>query len=125
MRSLLDTQIVIWSFNEPERISPKLKSYINREENSLFVSCISFFEIEQKRSVGKLKFDYDFTDIIRQGYFEVIDLTMAHVHQVKNLPLIHKDPFDRLLIAQSIHERIPLITSDKKIQQYDFPHVKA
>ena len=125
MRSLLDTQIVIWSFNEPERISPKLKSFLDIEDNELFVSCLSFYEIEQKRNSGKLDFNYDFRSIIHEGYFKVIDLKMDHIHQIKKLPWIHKDPFDRLMIAQSIVERIPLITADKQIQQYDFPHVKA
>ena len=125
MRSLLDTQIIIWSFNDPDRINPRLKAFINNDENALFVSVLSFFEIEQKRRSGKLKFDYDFKWLIEEGYFGVIDLRIDHIYQTKDLPLIHKDPFDRLLIAQSIVEGIPLITSDKQIQQYDFPYVKA
>jgi PIN domain nuclease of toxin-antitoxin system len=75
--------------------------------------------------IGKLKFDHDWIDIISAGYFEVIDLKMDHILETRRLPLIHKDPFDRMIIAQSIVEGIPLITSDQKIQQYDFPYVKV
>jgi len=125
MKSLLDTQIIIWSFNEPERIKSELKLFIDDERNSLFISVLSFFEIEQKRRSGKLKFDYDFKWLVEGGYFQVLDLRIDHIYKTKDLPLIHRDPFDRLLIAQSIVEGIPLITSDKQIQQYDFPHVKA
>lgn len=107
MKSLLDTQIIIWSFNEPGRIKPRLKAFLDAEENALFVSVLSFFEIEQKRRSGKLKFDYDFSSLVEEGYFGVIDLRIGHVYKTMDLPLIHKDPFDRLLIAQSIVEGIP------------------
>jgi len=125
VKSFLDTQILIWSFIEPERIRPDLKSFINQQNNELYVSCLSFYEIGLKRALGKLKFDYGLKKLVRAGYFEVIDLTFDHIHYVNNLPLIHRDPFDRMIIAQSILEGIPLITSDKQIQHYDFPHVKA
>lgn len=95
------------------------------DDNELFVSCLSFYEIEQKRTSDKLVFDYDFKSLVDEGYFEVIDLKLDHINLIKDLPLIHKDPFDRMIIAQSIVEGIPLITADKQIQQYEFPHVKA
>ena len=98
---------------------------MEREENELHVSCISFYEIEQKRMSGKLKFDYDFKFFVKEGIFKVVDLTLDHINLIKDLPLIHKDPFDRMIIAQSIVEGIPLVTADKHIHQYDFPHVKA
>ena len=89
------------------------------------MSCLSFYEIEQKRGLGKRKFDYDFKSLIEGGYFEVIDSAIEHIYQIRHLPLIHGDPFDRLMIAQSIVEGIPMITADRQIQKYNFPHVKA
>lgn len=125
MKSLLDTQILIWSFTEPEKIKETLKSYLNQDNNAIYVSCLSFYEIALKRKLGKLEFDHDLEGLIKSGYFEVIDLSIEHILYVETLPLIHRDPFDRMMIAQSIVEGIPLITSDKEIHKYDFPHVKA
>lgn len=125
MRTLLDTQILIWSLIEPDRIEKRIKSLVDRQDNSIFVSCISIFEIEQKKQLGKLKFDYEFKTMIDDGAFEILDLKFEHVNQIKTLPLIHRDPFDRLIIAQSMVENMPLITSDKHIHQYDFAFIKA
>lgn len=88
----------------------------------IFVSSLAMFEILHKKKIGKLEFNVNFDDLI---FFEWLELNREHIQYTYKLPLIHRDPFDRLLIAQSIIEGIPLITSDKQIQQYDFPHVKA
>ena len=121
MKYLLDTQILIWILYSPSRISSKNRYLIDNAE-SLFVSTLSIFEILHKKKIGKLEFEYDLEEF---EFFEWLDLKRDHILYTNDLPLSHRDPFDRLIMAQSIIESIPLITSDKKIQQYDFPHVKA
>ena len=125
MRTLLDTQILIWALQEPEKVNAKTRALIDLPDNEIYISCISIFEIEQKKNLGKLTFDHDLKRLLDEDYFFTLDLKMKHVFEVKHLPLIHRDPFDRLMIAQSISEGIPLLTADRIIQQYDFNHVKA
>lgn len=121
MNYLLDTQILIWTINNPSRISLQTRELMDETRN-LYVSSLAMFEILHKNKIGKLKFEAAFEELF---FFDWLDLGRDHIAYTYDLPLIHRDPFDRLLIAQSIVEGIPLITADKQIQQYNFPYVKA
>lgn len=121
MRILLDTHAFLWAtYNDP-RVTNKLTNLI--EANQLFLSSISCFEIQQKRYVGKLSRDPRFQDLFESGDLIELPFKAAHAERTFQLPLIHRDPFDRMLIAQSIVEGIPLVTSDHHIQQYDFEFI--
>ncbi|MEP5613347.1 MAG: type II toxin-antitoxin system VapC family toxin [Cyclobacteriaceae bacterium] len=106
----------------PKRLKPSVKSLLDENSSNLYVSSLAMFEILHKKKIGKLDFDIEFNDL---DFFEWVDLKQTHILQTQNLPLIHRDPFDRLLIAQSIVEEMPLITSDQHIHQYDFAFIKA
>lgn len=125
MKLLLDTQIVIWSFASPDKISAYIREMMEDYNNYLFVSSISFFEIQLKRKLGKLEFDFDLKEMVELEAFKILDLSFSHSEYTIHLPLHHRDPFDRILIAQSIVEKMPLITSDAKIHQYDFQFFRA
>lgn len=123
MRVLLDTQILIWAIDRPTKLNSRIKEILNQSE--VYLSTISIYEILLKRKIGKLDFTEKFEDLIRDEVFIPLDLNYKHSLATYDLPLIHRDPFDRMLIAQSIVEKIPLITSDKMIQQYDFKFISG
>lgn len=125
MRYIIDTHIFLWIFADPARLRPHIKSILDNPDVELIVSPIIFYEIQQKKLLGKLRFELDLEHIISEGYFQVLDIKVKHTIITFNLPLIHKDPFDRILIAQSLVENIPLITADKEIKKYDFPFISA
>ncbi len=75
--------------------------------------------------LGKLDFAPDLGQIVDEEYFKVLDINSQHTLETYKIPLLHRDPFDRILISQSIVEGMPLITSDKQIQQYDFDFIPA
>jgi len=91
----------------------------------VFLSSISVYEIQLKKALKRLNVEIDYEDLVREEILTELPLTFKHSEHCFDLPLIHRDPFDRMLIAQSIVEKIPLITSDKMIQQYDFKFISA
>ena len=121
MKILVDTNILIWALLDT--LPAKAKHYINADSNQLFFSPISIWEVAIKKSNSK-EFPIDpltiHAHLIDDGYIE-LPVNSLQVLQVKDLPLIHKDPFDRLLIAQAKAEGMLLLTADKIINQYDAP----
>lgn len=118
MRVLLDTHIIIWALSEPSKLSDKAKSII-KDADQLFVSSASTWEMAIKSGLGKLDVDLDhFTsELSRQGVIE-LPVSWQHTKLVKTLPHYHRDPFDRLIIAQAICEPLILLTHDKILSQY-------
>lgn len=123
MRVLIDTQIFLWSVLEPERIRPKIRKIINTSE--VYLSSVSCFEIQLKRTINKLNIEPDFSFFTDQEILNELPFTIDHAVRTHALPLIHRDPFDRMLIAQSMVEDMPLITADRHIQQYNFRFISA
>ncbi len=122
MRVLLDTHVFLWMISSPEKLSEYVKELVESEENEIFLSAVSGWEITIKSQINKLKLP-DKPDIylpqqIEKNFVTVLPIRMSHVLNIYNLPDIHKDPFDRLLISQSQLENLPLITNDTKILQY-------
>ncbi len=115
---LLDTQIVIWASAEPEKLSEAVGRLIADPNESMFVSSVSIAEMATKRSIGKLSLPSSPSDICIQMDFTELALTWAAAELVEQLPLIHRDPFDRLLIGQAIEHQLTLITADSTILQY-------
>jgi PIN domain nuclease of toxin-antitoxin system len=123
MRLLLDTHVVLWWYQEPKKIKDSTIALINDRDNSIFVSDVVIWEIVIKTSIGKLKTSENIYEEIERD-FEAMPIKINHIHGTSSLEFIHHDPFDRLLIAQSMVENIPLITNDKQIIKYNIQTIK-
>ena len=125
MKLLIDTHIALWLFNEHEKLSANVKNYLLDETNELNISIVSAWEVAIKSSLGKLG-DFKggvktFLSAINNHPIELLPVSIQHVILVESLPFIHRDPFDRLLIATAISEHMSIITVDENIQKYDVP----
>ncbi len=124
MKFLLDTHILLWAVGSPEKLSQQAKSIIEETENELFFSAASLWEISIKTGLGRPDFKVDARvlrrALIDNGYQE-LNITGLHSVSVEDLPAIHKDPFDRILLSQATAEGFTLLTSDKTIAQYTGP----
>lgn len=121
MRILLDTHILIWGAVEPERLSDTAVALIEDRGNDLAFSAASLWEIAIKTARGRADFRID-AGIVRQGLLDAgyaeLAITGAHAAGVASLPPIHKDPFDRMLVAQATVERMTLVTADPVVAKY-------
>ena len=120
MRILLDTHVFIWAVTDSRRLSKNARNAIS-EATEVFVSVSSIWEIAIKSAIGKIKADAgEMTRAIGASGFVELPITAVHAAHVARLPLLndHKDPFDRLLVAQSIVEPLVLLTADPKVAAY-------
>ncbi|MBK7001131.1 MAG: type II toxin-antitoxin system VapC family toxin [Rhodoferax sp.] len=121
MKFLLDTHLLLWAAGEPQRLSAKARALINDSENALFFSAASLWEITIKNSLGRVDFVVD-ARLLRRGLLDnqyaELAITSAHAVFVDKLPPLHKDPFDRILVAQASVEGITLLTADTRVSQY-------
>ena len=119
MKIIIDTHIFLWSLTAPTRIAAHKLKELETPTNIIYVSSITIAEIMIKASIGKLDIKFDPKELALQSGFELLDFTSQAALLLKNLPFHHKDPFDRMLICQSLCHVYPLMTDDKKIAQYD------
>ena len=122
MNCLLDTHTVIWFLNGDNRLSNKVKKIIENPDNSKIVSIASIWEMAIKISLGKLKVEngfIKFLELIENNGFEVFPITFEHAMAVSTLEFIHRDPFDRLIVAQALTDHFTVITKDENIQKYN------
>ena len=123
MRLLLDTHVFVWMDLSPEKLSSTIAGLITSPENALFLSLASIWEMQIKIQLGKLTLTNSLADTIttqqENNSIQLLPITVSHVLTVDNLPFHHRDPFDRLLIAQSQYEGLTLLTNDQQIQQYN------
>ncbi|MCL1860526.1 MAG: type II toxin-antitoxin system VapC family toxin [Proteobacteria bacterium] len=124
MKLLLDTHLLLWAAQGLEYLPPDAQSLMSAPENDLFFSVASLWEIVIKRGLGRDDFKVDprvlRRNLLDNGYNE-LPIHSAHVVAIDALPPIHKDPFDRLLVAQSIVEGITLLTADARVTEYPGP----
>lgn len=125
MRLLLDTHVVLWWLGASERLSTQAEEAINNVESAVFVSAVTACEIAQKSVVGKLRFPDDLTEQISANDFTELPITARHALATTNLPLHHRDPFDRLLVAQAQCEGLTLVTANRKLTVYEVPILPA
>ncbi len=122
MRFLLDTHTFLWAIAEPARLSRKVTRTILDERNELLLSSVTLWEIIVKLQAGKLKLDasaeYFQAHMDRLGIRQVLPVTPVHVYALLKLPALHKDPFDRLLVAQASVEGLPLVSADDLLRRY-------
>jgi PIN domain nuclease of toxin-antitoxin system len=126
MRLLLDTHTAIWFFNDDDRLSKKATQAILSPSNLKYVSIASVWEVSIKLSLKKLDFDgktQGFLDLINENDFELLPIEETYILGLEKLEFIHRDPFDRLLIASSISENMPIITADTNIRLYPVDYI--
>jgi len=121
VKLLLDTHLLLWAAGQPERLSKKARGFIEKGEHELFFSSGSLWEIVIKRNLGRDDFKVD-ARILRRGLldngYSELPIASEHVVAIEGLPQHHKDPFDRVLVAQAIVEGITLLTSDPTVARY-------
>jgi|SRR5688572_10956311 PIN domain nuclease of toxin-antitoxin system len=122
MKILLDTHTFIWFVMGNTKISAVARTLIEADNNEKIVSTASLWEIAVKLSIGKLNLALSFDEFVsKQLYgngFDLLKIETGHISSVSTLPLHHRDPFDRLLIAQAIVENIPVVSADKAFDSY-------
>lgn len=121
MKLLLDTHILLWAAGEPEKLSDAARVLLTTPENNLFFSAASIWEIVIKLGLGREGFKVDphrFRKMLAVHGYAELPVTAEHALRVDSLPLLHKDPFDRLLIAQARAEGMLLLTGDAAVSQY-------
>ena len=124
MRLLLDTHILLWAKIWPERLSPATRLLLEDENNDLVFSAVSLWEVAIKRSLGRPDFQVD-PRLLRRGLvdngYDELPMIGQHAVAVDGLPLLHKNPFDRILVAQALVEGITLVTADPVLARYPAP----
>ena len=120
MKYLLDTCVLLWSLEGDYAKIPHFIEIIKNPDNYIAVSVVSYWEIVIKKSLGKIKMPDNLLDTVQKTGFTWLNIELRHISALEKLPLIHNDPFDRLLIAQAQAEGFKLLTTDEKILQYKF-----
>lgn len=117
MRLLLDTHVLLWWLSDDPSLSVTASQAI-RQETDVFVSAASAWEIAIKRALGKLEAPEDLLGAIEANHFRPLSIELRHAVTAGELPKLHNDPFDRMLIAQARQEGLTLVTSDQRIASY-------
>ena len=123
MRLLLDTHVAIWATNTPERIAPHISALLDGGEETVIVSAVAIWEIAIKHGKGRRDAppmsSQDAIHEFEAAGFGIVDVTASHAAFVERLPALHGDPFDRLMLAQSIVEDMHFVTYDRHLMRYD------
>jgi len=122
---LLDTHVVLWWLDDHPTLSEQARAAITDGRNLAFVSAATLWEIRIKQALGKLDLPEDFRTALERESFDFLDMTAAHAWEVGTLPNHHRDPFDRMLIAQARVESLTLVTRDARFSDYRVPLIKA
>ena len=115
----MDTHVLLWALGDPEKISDETRHKIEDPDNVVWVSAVAAWEIEIKRALGKLSAPDNLVEEMRQARFTELPLQVRHARTLRVLPDLHRDPFDRMLVAQAITDDLVLITNDLRIRDYD------
>jgi PIN domain nuclease of toxin-antitoxin system len=129
VKVLLDTHCLLWMIAEPERLGKKARKILDDAATELYLSAASVFEISIKYSLGKLALparprDY-LPPLLDRMNVRELPISSHHAYKVADLPWHHRDPFDRLIVAQSMVERVPVMTADVQIIRYKSAHLDA
>jgi len=124
MKLLLDTHLLLWAASEPKKLSKQARTLIENPNNELLFSAASLWEVATKRGLGRKDFKVD-ARLLRRGLLDngygELPILSDHVAATESLPSLHKDPFDRVLVAQATVEGITLLTTDSLMSQYPGP----
>ncbi len=125
MNLLLDTHVLLWWLDDNPTLSEKAKTKIADGNNLVLISAAVIWEIRIKQALGKLEIPSNFRQVLDHQPFKMLAITAEHAHTVGDLPAHHRDPFDRMLIAQVKVERLTFVTRDSIGEQYKIPIIKA
>jgi len=121
MKLLLDTHLLLWAAGDPDRLPEPARALIEDDDNDLLFSAVSQWEVAIKRALDRPDFRID-PRLLRRGLldngYRELGLTSEHAVSIDRLPDLHRDPFDRMLVAQALVEGVTLVTSDEKIEGY-------
>jgi PIN domain nuclease of toxin-antitoxin system len=125
MNLLLDTHVLLWWLDASPSLSKTASETISDASNIVFISAAVVWEIRIKQALCKLSIPADFRQVLERQPFEKLPITAEHAHAVGDLPSHHRDPFDRMLIAQAKMEGLTIVTHDRVFRQYRIPIVEA
>lgn len=125
MNLLLDTHVLLWWLDDHPALSEKARTIIADPQNIVLISAAVIWEIRIKQALGKLEIPTDFRDTLDRQPFEMLDITADHAHAVGDLPAHHRDPFDRMLVAQTKVERLTLVSRDVHLKRYRIPLIEV
>ena len=122
MRLLIDSQVFVWLDIGSPKLPARVKRHLEHTENEIFLSLASIWELQIKESIGKLSMRRSITDLVEahcaQNGLSVLPIQLSHIAATARLPDLHRDPFDRLLIAQAMTEDLQFVTADAVIEDY-------
>lgn len=122
MRLLLDTHALVWALSSPRRLPARARKGIEDPENVVFASAASTWEIAIKAALGKIDADLDeVTTGIEAAGLRTLPISVAHTRRLRELPPLHRDPFDRILVAQALEEGLTIVTHDPVLPGYPAP----
>ncbi len=119
MHLLIDTHVLLWSLGNTPRLTPHWRTVLIDPAVHIIVSTVSVWEISLKKSLGKLQAPEDLREVLAENDFQVLPVTLDHALAFRHLPWHHRDPFDRMLVAQACIEKFTLLSSDSRLQNYE------
>lgn len=122
---LLDTHVLLWALADPGRLAPEAHAEIKSPDSNVFVSAASGWEIAIKRALGKLEAPNDLEEQLRLQRFTELPVHLRHVAALERLPALHRDPFDRILVAQSLCDDLILVSNDAHVLAYPVKSLRA
>jgi PIN domain nuclease of toxin-antitoxin system len=125
MNLLLDTHALLWWLDDNPTLSAEARDAIADGRNLVFVSAVVIWEVRIKQSLRKLQLPSNFREVLSSQTFDELPLTVDHAHRLAELPPLHRDPFDRMLVAQAMAERLTIVTRDPDIPRYPVRTLRA
>jgi PIN domain nuclease of toxin-antitoxin system len=125
LRLLFDSHALLWALSRPAALAAPARRVLEAMENDVVASVVSLWELEIKASVGKLDLPDDLTVVLPAMATSLLQIEMAHLRRLRTLPFHHRDPFDRLLIAQALEEGLTIVTRDRAFRAYGVPLIAA
>jgi len=125
MSYLLDTHAFLWFVTGDEQLPKKVKNKIENMDNPCFLSIVSLWEITIKHQIGKLTLEISLEELFEyavRNRFEIMQVTPNHLLALSTLPMVHNDPFDRLIVSQALTEKCTLISKDRLLRKYTIKH---
>ena len=125
MKLLLDTHSLLWWMDDQSKLLPSTLIELQNRNNQVLVSSAVVWEIAIKRALGKLKAPPNLVEVVQKSGFKFLPISELHALATEQLPMIHRDPFDRMLVAQAIVEKATIVTSDANVAMYSIPCMES
>lgn len=125
MKLILDTHVVLWMVGRRSELSADLQTILDDPDNTLLASSAAVVEVSIKTAKGQLRVPEDWPERVEAAGCAFLPITARHARRLRTLPLMHEDPFDRLLVAQALEENAVLVTRDADLRLYGVPTLRA